>query len=108
MAKILDVTDYGIIFDDGTEITDYHEQECCEFNYADYEQLDDIARITDFDTSNLVFEEVSDSGFRFGNAPNKMFFVPCYSYQNGYYSSNVQIYLNEKRVLNVYGNVVLK
>lgn len=30
-----------------------------------------------------------------------MVFVPCYSEQNGYYSSDVDIYYNDKKVLNV-------
>ena len=30
-----------------------------------------------------------------------MFFVPCYSFQNGYYSSDVDIELNGEVVLNV-------
>lgn len=101
MAKIKDVTEDMILFDDGAKITFYHKQNCCEWNYADFEQLDDIARMTDFDTDNMVFEEVEDAGFRFGNE-NKMFFVPCYSYQNGYYSANVDILYNEKQVLDVY------
>jgi len=60
--------------------------------------LDDIAKITEFDTKNMVFERVEGSGFRFGNE-NKMFFVPCYSEQNGYYSTEIEIYYNDKKVL---------
>lgn len=101
MAKIIKLEENLIEFDDGTMITADHCQDCCENNYADCEQLDDIARNTDFDTANLVFEEVEGSGFRFGNAPAKMFFVPCYSDQNGYYSDDVYIYLNGKPYLNV-------
>jgi hypothetical protein len=93
-AKIVKAEENLILFSDGTEITGYHESDCCEWNYADCGQLDDIALNTEFDTSNLVFEEVEGSGFRFGNAPSKMFFVPCYSSQNGYYSSDVKILLN--------------
>lgn len=98
-AKIVEVEENLIRFSDGTEITGYHEQDCCEDNYADCGQLDDIALNTEFDTSNLVFEEVEGSGFRFGNAPSKMFFVPCYSSQNGYYSSDIEIRLNGEQML---------
>lgn len=35
----------------------------------------------------------------FGNEPQKLFFVPCYSEQNGYYSSDIEIYFNGKKVL---------
>jgi hypothetical protein len=101
MAKIIKLEENLIEFDDGTRITASHEADCCEDNYADCEQLDDIARSTDFDTANLEFEIVDGSGFRFGNAPAKMFFVPCYSDQNGYYSDDVDIYLNDELCLNV-------
>ena len=102
--KIKEVTSEHILFDDGSEITYNYFQDCCEINYADFEQLDTIARNTEFN-SDLVFEKVDNNGFRFGNKPNKMFFVPCYSIQNGYYSSAVDIHYNGKEVLTVYGEV---
>lgn len=98
MAKIKTINDEMILFEDGSEIRFDHEQDCCEYNFADFKQLDDIARRTDFDTHKMIFESVEYSGFRFGNE-NKMFFVPCYSDQNGYYSSNIDIYYNGKEVL---------
>lgn len=100
-AKIVEVGENLIRFSDGTTITGHHHQDCCEYNYADCGQVDDIALSTEFDTSNLVFEEVADSGFRFGNAPSKMFFVPCYSSQNGYYSSDIEIQVNGEAVLSI-------
>lgn len=98
--KIKEVTTEQILFDNGYKITYGHEPDCCESNYADFDQLDDIARDTVFD-EDLTFEEVPESGFRFGNNNGKMFFVPCYSDQNGYYSSDVEIFLNGKSVLGV-------
>lgn len=98
MAKIKEITENHILFDDGSIITFDHYQECCEYNYADFEQIDDIARSYDYDTSNLMFESVDNSGFRFGDN-GMMFFVPCYSEQNGYYTDDIDIYLN--------GNIVL-
>ena len=100
-AKIVQADENLILFSDGTEITGSHEQDCCEYNYADCGQLDDISLNTEFDSSNLVFEAIEDSGFRFGNAPSKMFFVPCYSSQNGYYSSDVEIRLNSIAIFSV-------
>lgn len=98
MAKIKMVTEDGIFFEDESKITYDHCSDCCEWNYADFGQLDDLAMQTDFDTDNLMFESVEEAGFRFGNE-NNMFFVPCYSEQNGYYSSDIQIYLNDNEVL---------
>ena len=98
--KIWAIDENSIVFDNGNSISYDHVPDCCEFNYADFKAIDDTARSLDFD-EDLKFEEVPDSGFRFGNKPENMVFVPCYSSQNGYYSSDVDIYYNEKQVLNV-------
>lgn len=63
--KIKEITEEAIIFDNGNTITFWHEQCCCEENFADFAQLDDIARNTKFD-ENLDFEFVEEQGFRFG------------------------------------------
>lgn len=98
--KIVSITDDFIEFDDGRRITYDHEQDCCEWNYADFNQLDDLARDYDYD-SELQFEEC-EYGFRFGDS-GRMFFVPCYSSQNGYYTRAVDIYFDSKCVLNTEG-----
>lgn len=96
--KIKEIQDEQIIFDNGETIGFRHYADCCEWNYADFNQLDDIARNATF-TSPLTFEKVEESGFRFGNQPNRMFFVPCYSEQNGYYSSDLTILYNGKEII---------
>ena len=98
--KIIEVKDGYIGFDNGSKITFNHSQDCCEDNYADFKQIEKQALDTTFD-EELIFEEVEGSGFRFGSKGTHMFFIPCYSDQNGYYSSNVDIYFNEKQVLNL-------
>lgn len=106
--EIVRITDEAIEFDNGNRITYDHEQDCCEQNWADFKSLEDtLAMDTEFD-ENLVFEKVKGSyaynegsGFRFGN-PNNMFFVPCYSEQNGYYTTDIQIYYTSiKEVLSL-------
>ena len=96
--KIKEVNDEHILFDNGSKITFEYEQECCEKNYADFKQLETIATFLNFEEP-LDFEFTEGSGFRFGNKPSKMFFVPCYSEQNGYYSSEIEIHYNGKIVL---------
>ena len=97
--KIKSISDSAITFDNGMDITFDHEQDCCEYNYAAFEEIDDLAKTFEF-SEDLIFESV-DYGFRFGNNPQNMVFVPCYSEQNGYYSSDVDIYYNDRQVLNV-------
>ena len=98
-AKIERVSEEEIFFSNGSTITFDHCADCCEWNYADFSQLEDLAKKTVF-TFPLTFEKVEGAGFRFGNYPQKMFFVPCYSEQNGYYSDEIEIYFNGKEVLN--------
>lgn len=90
--RISEVTEESIIFDNGKMITYNHAPDCCEWNYADFKQIEPIAKEYDFD-ENLIFEAVNDSGFRFGDS-RLMTFIPCYSEQNGYYSVDIQIYYN--------------
>ena len=97
--KIVSVTDDYILFDNNSTITFDHEQDCYEWNYADFAQLDDITRAVEFERP-LEFQACEGQGFLFGNRPDKMFFVPCYSSQNGYYSTGVDIYYNGELVLN--------
>lgn len=88
--RIANITEEEIVFSNGQRITFDHPQDCCEYNYADFKQLDDLARTYNFQLP-LKFEAVNESGFRFGDS-RRMFFVPCYSDQNGYYTCEIDIY----------------
>ena len=96
--KIVDVIEEEkIIFDNGNEITFDHDQCCCEYNYADLGSIkNDVYFHEDFDP-DLTFKFIDDLGFVFGN-PGKWIFVPCYSEQNGYYTTDIDIYYNGKLV----------
>lgn len=100
--KVVKITYEAIEFNDGTRITYDHEQDCCESNYADFPQLQDTGVEQEEFTAPLQFEKSGDYGFRFGN-PGKMYFVPCYSDQNGYYTTEVDIFYNGKMVLELDG-----
>ena len=100
------ITDEEIHFTNGKSITFDHEQDCCEYNYADFEQVDNTSLEYEF-TEPLQFENVEGYGFRFGNE-GKMVSVPCYSEQNGYYDDTVDIYYDgEEVLLNCGGDVKL-
>ena len=98
--KIQQVTDEAIIFDNGNTITFDHEQDCCEYNYADFSILNENVVNYDYDfKENLKFKAVEGMGFKFGS-DGRWIFIPCYSEQNGYYTEEIDIYYNGKRVLN--------
>lgn len=46
--KIVSITDEEILFDNGNTITFDHRPDCCEHNYADFEQLDDVEAIGEY------------------------------------------------------------
>lgn len=105
--KIKEVTREHILFDNDSEITFNHnswssifDTDCPEYNYADFEQLEESALKVDFNTE-LIFENVDRCGFRFGSERTPMFSIPCYSVQDGHRSSDVDIYYNGTKVLNV-------
>lgn len=79
--KIKRVGDYDIWFDNGASISYDHVPEDIEENYADFSRMDEEALTAVFsDTKLLVFkEDPIRYGFLFGNPPNDMYFVPCYS-----------------------------
>jgi hypothetical protein len=94
--KIVKAEEEKLIFSDGSEITSNWYCECCEYNYADFTQIDDLAKEWEFENP-LIFE-ICNGGFRFGNL-NKMVFVPCYSKQNGYYTNEIEIWYLGKLIL---------
>lgn len=59
----------------------------------------------DFDP-NLQFEFICEEGFTFGDKDVKLF-VPCYSDQNGYYSTDIEILYNGNPVLIGYCKEIL-
>lgn len=98
MAKITTVLENFIGFDSGDRISCDHDQNCCEYKYADFDNLDTEARNYDFDRTKMRFE-ACDYGFRFGDCSERMFFVPCYSEQNGWYTFDIDVYFNGVKVL---------
>lgn len=96
--RIEKIKDGEIWFDNGSRLGSRFYPECFEENYADFEQIEDLAWHHDFD-EDLIFEKVDTYGFRFGDE-RQMFFIPCYSIQNGYYSNEIDVIYN--------GNTVLK
>lgn len=95
-VKIKSISDGTILFSNGDTITYDHEQDCCEWNYADFSQLDDLAKSYAFSLP-LRFD-YAPGGFTFGD-DKRQFYVPCYSEQNGYYTTDIDIYYNGNLVI---------
>lgn len=101
-------------FDNGDTITSDWSPSCCEYNYADFSAImDEELRNCEFDSVsfgrrqdgigfNLIFHGLPHKRME---KYDKTYFVPCYSDQNGWYSSELTIYHNGKEVYSLNGDV---
>lgn len=98
----------SIKFDNGLELWDHHDQDCCESVYADFSVADSYNCIAgdksvydlDFDDKTLLdtIERVCGEGFNLFDREGNSVFIPCYNVQNGWYSSDLSLrYGDQKR-----------
>jgi hypothetical protein len=79
----------GIELENGIKIMHYHEQDCCEYVYADWKSLEgcDLSPLL---TNDLIeVEIVQGAGFRLNGL-----FIPAYNSQNGFYSNSLDIIID--------------
>lgn len=108
--KIIEIKENKIIFDNEYELESYHEQDCCEHVYADFEVLKDYNVSTKtgktINIKDIDFEEhleyliqgIENEGFNMISKIGEKFFIPCYNSQNGYYSSELELILKRGEV----------
>ena len=89
-VKIKSTSLEELVFSDGSKLLSDHSADCCECNYADFTSLDDSPILNQVFTT-LTFEKVDGYGFKMNG-----YMVNCYSEQNGYYSSDVDILFQTK------------
>lgn len=105
--KIKNINETSIIFDNGYELEAFHDRDCCEEVYADFSVLPNynVSNITgktinireiDFEENlNKLVKGIEGQGFNLISKIGENFFVPCYNEQNGYYSSNLTLFLHK-------------
>lgn len=84
-------------------IKDYHESDCCESVYADFDTVDYYKKeITNLGkVKNLVIKAVPEMGFLMCFETYSEYdqilrvFVPCYEFQNGYYSGQLELIVED-------------
>ena len=114
--KIKEITENFIKFDNEYKLEAYHEQDCCESVYADFEILQNYnvstktgesINIKDIDFEEhleYLIQEVKGQGFNIISKIGEKFFIPCYNCQNGYYSSSLELIFYKhktKEILNI-------
>lgn len=99
--KIISVesTDEGFVFStekNKVSIYTHHDQDCCEHVYGDFSIMKyHDAGLKGREIQGLVIKGVEDMGFLLcfdcGYSDNVKVFIPCYNYQNGYYSDDLSL-----------------
>lgn len=100
LAKVVEVrnTDDGyIVFDNGYTLNSYHSQDCCESHSLDFEHIsvEDFEGL-EFDLSGEdFFKRIPDYGIELIPVKGWGVRIPGYGYNNGYYSSNLDLVLSD-------------
>ena len=94
-VKVVSIGDESLTFDNGVVLYSKHDSECCESHYlcfadltiADFEGLE-------FDISNdNFFERIAGYGIALKPLNGHPVRIPGYGYNNGYYSSQLDLIL---------------
>jgi hypothetical protein len=101
--KVIKIEVDGIRFNDGSLLYSYHDQDCCENHYLDFEHLD----ISDFDglefdlTNDNFFNRIEDYGIELIPIKGHSVKIAGYGDNNGYYGSNIDLIIcdsNRKQI----------
>lgn len=93
--KVKQVTTDSIIFEDGSKLYSYHEEDCCEHHWLDFEHI----KLEDFDglefdlSSESFFNRIPDYGIEMVPIHGYSVRIPGYGSNNGYYSSHLELVL---------------
>ena len=95
--KVIESEDGYLEFDNGLILESFHDVECCEYNYLDFEGGLPIG--TELPTMNAVeFQQaikIKEDGFSVKDIHGIPKWVQARSDQNGYYSSGVNLRIED-------------
>lgn len=111
--KIIKVTEDCILFDNGFELTSYHEHDCCEEHYVDFtsingqgwedkefpETLKGLVKLENIEYGKEAFHDYD--GYSFCNIVDKkgnVYVLNIYNSNNGYYSNDVDLLMNGEKL----------
>jgi hypothetical protein len=105
------VTDYTntdeslslLIGDRKIEFSTYHDSDCCEHVYGDFSVSSFYKdKIVGKAIKAITVKSVADMGFlisfEIGYSDDTKIFIPCYNYQNGYYSDSLSLVIKDMGV----------
>ena len=107
--KIKTIEEERVTFDDGSVLESYHETDCCEYHYLDFNLLKNYNVSTktgktiniyeqEFDFSNgVTFKRVDKVGILLFDVDENGYLINGYGVNNGYYSDEIiLVYKNGK------------
>lgn len=95
MAKVTQIKNDIITFDNGMTLTHHHDADCCEHHYLDMKDitLKDFEGL-EFDlTEENFFKRIKDYGIELVPLNGHSIKIPGYGYNNGYYSNQLDLIL---------------
>jgi len=97
--KVINVKSDSIEFENGVKLFSNHEQDCCENHWLDFSDLtiEDFKGL-EFDlTTSDFFKEIVDYGIELVPLSGWSIRVPGYGSNNGYYSSNLDLIIDNEK-----------
>lgn len=104
MNKVIQVDKESIKFDNGITLSSDHQSDCCESHYLSFADItiEDFEGL-EFDLStDLFFTRVDGYGIALLPVNGHPVRVPGYGYNNGYYSSQLDLVLSGDGVKKIY------
>ena len=95
-VKVVKIDSDGLEFDNGIRLDSHHDSDCCESHYLSLKDitLDDFNGL-EFDlTGEEFFERIDGYGIALKPLVGHPVRIPGYGYNNGYYSSNLDLVLS--------------
>lgn len=96
MKVIVCEPDDHVEFDNGLVLSIDHDQDCCEYNYLDFEQLHVGREFSDMTAGEFVDTiTMKEDGFSIKDSQGIPAWVQARSLQNGFYSRGVNLVVSD-------------
>lgn len=102
-VRVVNIWPESLQFDNGVILSSCHESDCCESHYLSFTDLalDEFDEL-EFDlTSDKFFERIEGYGIALKPLSGHPVRIPGYGYNNGYYSSNLDLFLSDDKGLSI-------
>ena len=98
-SKVVKVTSDFIEFDNGVQLSSYHEQDCCEHHYLNFGDviIEDFEGLQFDLTDEAFFKRIDGYGIELVPIHGHSVKIAGHGSNNGYYSSNLDLVLRNQK-----------